>query len=85
MLKLNKYGQTEEDNIIKLDKKIEELRIKHNLFIHGEWQVHNKEDREPVFVCSTTEVTLKKVLLGTVTQRNGFDEYKLEDLELEVL
>ena len=84
MLKLNKYRQAEEDKIAELNKKVDGLRINRNLFIHGEWNIHEKEGNEVIFVCSTTRVTFREVKYGTVTQRNTHDDYSINDLEREV-
>jgi hypothetical protein len=81
MLKLNKYRQTEEDKIVELNKKIDSLRINRNLFIHGDWDVYDKEGHEVLFVCSTTKVTFKKVTYGTVTRRNTHDAFNIKELE----
>ena len=84
MLKLNKYRQVQQDRIVELNKKIDDLRINRNLFIHGDWNIHEKEGQEVIYVCSTTKVTFKEVKYGTATYRNTHDDFSINDLEMEV-
>jgi len=84
LVKIARVRHNEEEQIVELNKMIDSLRINRNLFVHGDWRIHQEEGKGPIFVCSTTKVTFKKGTYGISTMRNTYDGFSLSDLELEV-
>jgi len=85
LLKINRSRDFEEDQIILWCKKIDNIRINRNLFIHGIWSQIMVSEGKTFIYCEEKKLRYSKLKRGKQWEYNRHIKYSIESLKKEII